>query len=189
MMADAMRWYTGADVGLYNMGGTRAEISRGEIRREDILRVFPFPNTVVEFEVRGETLISLASSYCAAGISGGRLSNGSQVRWKAYYRVATSNYNLYQILLLNISVRNIVQIDTLYSEVFIQYLRENYQDRAVYGYRELRTQTPTPGRTVEKREGVDWRVKVLAAILIAGILVLAYLAARRRARGQARGEC
>ncbi len=97
LMADAMRWYTGADLGFYNMGGTRAAIGEGEIDMEDVLRVFPFPNTVVLVKLRGEALKRLLSRYCFSGVKGGMLTNGSLIIDGKSYMVATCDYLLYRL--------------------------------------------------------------------------------------------
>ncbi|MFQ6038731.1 MAG: bifunctional metallophosphatase/5'-nucleotidase, partial [Candidatus Aminicenantales bacterium] len=58
-ITDAMRWRTGADVGLQNTGGIRDDIHAGPISREDIFRVSPFRNTVVVFSLSGQQIKDL----------------------------------------------------------------------------------------------------------------------------------
>jgi 5'-nucleotidase/UDP-sugar diphosphatase len=53
-ITDVMRWKTGAQIGLQNSGGIRANISAGPITKADIFKVSPFHNTLVVFKLRGQ---------------------------------------------------------------------------------------------------------------------------------------
>jgi 5'-nucleotidase len=55
-MADLMRARTGADVGIHNRGGTRAEIEAGPVTRRAVFEVWPFDNNVVTVSMTGEQL-------------------------------------------------------------------------------------------------------------------------------------
>lgn len=57
--ADAFRVVTGADVGVINGGGIRADMAAGDVTFNDILSVFPFNNTVCVAEVTGQQLVDL----------------------------------------------------------------------------------------------------------------------------------
>jgi len=57
--ADAFRAVTGADIGVINGGGIRADLAAGEVTFNDILSVFPFNNTVVMAEVTGQQIHDL----------------------------------------------------------------------------------------------------------------------------------
>ncbi len=57
--ADAFRVVTGADVGVINGGGIRADMAAGDVTFNDILSVFPFNNTVCVAEVTGQQLLDL----------------------------------------------------------------------------------------------------------------------------------
>lgn len=57
--ADVVRTATGADVGLYNHGGLRADLQAGPLTVRDLYQVFPFGNEVVSFELRGDELAGL----------------------------------------------------------------------------------------------------------------------------------
>ena len=59
MVADSMRWKTGADIALMNGGGVRASIQPGPISYRDILTVMPFGNTLYVMEVTGEEIQKL----------------------------------------------------------------------------------------------------------------------------------
>ena len=50
----------GADVGVYNAGGLRADLVAGDVTRADLYQVFPFGNEVVTVQVTGGELIGLA---------------------------------------------------------------------------------------------------------------------------------
>ena len=57
--ADAFRFVTGADIGVINGGGIRADMTAGDITFNDILSVFPFNNTVCMVEVTGQQILDL----------------------------------------------------------------------------------------------------------------------------------
>jgi len=57
--ADAYRVVLGADIGLQNGGGIRADMAAGEITFNDILSVFPFNNTVCVVEATGQQIINM----------------------------------------------------------------------------------------------------------------------------------
>lgn len=57
LCADAYRWYTGADIGITNGGGIRANIGKGDITYGDIIDVFPYGNMVSVIEVSGQQLL------------------------------------------------------------------------------------------------------------------------------------
>ncbi|NWF70848.1 MAG: 5'-nucleotidase C-terminal domain-containing protein [Chloroflexi bacterium] len=58
LITDAMRVYTGAQIGLHNGGGIRASIEAGDITVADVLNVLPFSNTVVTFELSGIDIVA-----------------------------------------------------------------------------------------------------------------------------------
>jgi len=51
LIADAMRWATGADMTLLNSGGIRCHFHAGDITIGDVIRVLAFPNYVVVKEI------------------------------------------------------------------------------------------------------------------------------------------
>lgn len=55
-ITDVMRWKTGAQIGLHNTGGIRANIKAGPITKADIFDVSPFHNTLVVFRLTGQKL-------------------------------------------------------------------------------------------------------------------------------------
>lgn len=58
LVIDAMREYTGADVGITNGGGIREAVEAGPITLEDVLTLLPFENTVVTIEMTGAEIIA-----------------------------------------------------------------------------------------------------------------------------------
>jgi 5'-nucleotidase / UDP-sugar diphosphatase len=56
---DQLRTFANADVGLFNGGGLRADLPAGPITLGDVEKVFPFPNAVAVFDMRGEDLHKL----------------------------------------------------------------------------------------------------------------------------------
>ena len=68
--ADAFRWKTGADIAVMNGGGLRADLPAGDVRRIDVMSIFPFNNTVQVAEIKGRTVREMlehsVSAYPAA---------------------------------------------------------------------------------------------------------------------------
>ena len=56
LCADAYRIQTGADIGMQNGGGIRADIAAGDITYEDTLSVFPYGNMICVAEVTGQQI-------------------------------------------------------------------------------------------------------------------------------------
>jgi 5'-nucleotidase len=56
LIADALRAETGAQIGLMNGGGVRADIEEGEITLGEVLTVHPFGNTVSTFSASGAVI-------------------------------------------------------------------------------------------------------------------------------------
>ncbi|MDX1661675.1 MAG: 5'-nucleotidase C-terminal domain-containing protein, partial [Gemmatimonadota bacterium] len=56
LIADAMRTQTGAQVAVMNAGGIRAPLRAGPITFDDVFRVQPFQNLLIEAELTGEQL-------------------------------------------------------------------------------------------------------------------------------------
>ena len=57
LCADAYREQGQADIGLANGGSIRSGISRGDITYEDVLKVFPFSNSMCVLEVSGQQML------------------------------------------------------------------------------------------------------------------------------------
>lgn len=55
--ADAYRWASGADIGIVNGGGIRADLPSGNITYADILNVFPYGNTLSMTEATGQQIV------------------------------------------------------------------------------------------------------------------------------------
>ena len=67
LCTDAMRIYTGADIGIMNGGGIRANINKGQITYGDLLAVFPWSNSVCMVEATGQQILD-ALEWGARGI-------------------------------------------------------------------------------------------------------------------------
>ncbi len=115
-ITDVLRESTGADIGLYNSGGLRADLRHGSLTLRSIYEVFPFGNAVVTFTITGEQLVRvlLANAAVQAGHEGGMISmsgvsgswhrvlgapelrdlevNGEPLAIDATYVVATNSY-------------------------------------------------------------------------------------------------
>jgi 2',3'-cyclic-nucleotide 2'-phosphodiesterase (5'-nucleotidase family) len=110
LIADAMRALAGADVGLHNPGGVRADLPRGTVSYADVYRVMPFNNAVVRLTLTGRQLRELAEragaryyysnlriDYGTAGSRGGpvrsmRFADGTPFEDDRSYSLATSDY-------------------------------------------------------------------------------------------------
>ncbi len=67
LAADAYRVYCGADIGIMNGGGIRANINKGTLTYGDILKVFPWNNAVCMLEVTGQQILD-ALEWGARGV-------------------------------------------------------------------------------------------------------------------------
>ena len=59
LVSDAMRWKTGAQIGLENAGGIRDDLPAGMVTRADVISVVPFYNTVVTGDLTGAQIRKL----------------------------------------------------------------------------------------------------------------------------------
>jgi len=55
--ADAYRYISGADIAFVNGGGIRADIRKGDITREDILKIHPFGNMLCVCKATGQEIL------------------------------------------------------------------------------------------------------------------------------------
>ena len=115
LLSDVMVWASKhydeqPALGIYNMGGIRADLTKGNVTYGDVLDVAPFENKIAFTTLTGETLMKLfrqiakrggegVSSGCQLVISrdGELLSarlNGKEIDPKADYRIATIDYLL-----------------------------------------------------------------------------------------------
>lgn len=113
LLADIMVW-AGKDydespmMGVYNMGGIRASMSKGNVTFGDVLDVAPFENKICFLTLSGESLIHLFENIAAVGGEGvsrevrlvitkdkklkSATLNGKAIDPKASYRIATIDY-------------------------------------------------------------------------------------------------
>ncbi|NUN70096.1 MAG: bifunctional metallophosphatase/5'-nucleotidase [Bacteroidetes bacterium] len=111
-IADALRTYAKADVGVQNSGGIRKEMLAGPIAVRDLWEISPFGNTLVTFTVTGAVLRSMVQhqltindDFCQVSgmkivyrtVNGARLLhnlkvNNQLVKDEAVYTIATNNY-------------------------------------------------------------------------------------------------
>ena len=59
LLTDAGRRITGADIGLFNLGGFRTEWYPGQLNEIDLFLMFPFNNTFVSVEMSGREVIRM----------------------------------------------------------------------------------------------------------------------------------
>lgn len=118
LLADILVWaakdYNEQPVlGIYNMGGIRADLTKGEVTYGDVLDVAPFENKICFVTLNGEQMITLFQQMAKRGGEGvscgvelvieGPENNtkmksirlhGKEIDPKAEYRIATINYLL-----------------------------------------------------------------------------------------------
>lgn len=74
LITDAMRAKAESDIALYNPGGVRSEIYKGDIKAEDVFTVLPFDNWLVTVTMKGKDVMGLlehgAASFGSAQVSG-----------------------------------------------------------------------------------------------------------------------
>lgn len=113
LLADILIWASSAYnekpvFAVYNMGGIRAALTKGEVTYGDVLAVAPFENKIAFTTLTGEKLMMLFTQIAAKGGEGvsrgtelvisrdGKLISarlhGKQIDPKAEYRVATIDY-------------------------------------------------------------------------------------------------
>ena len=97
-------------LGIYNMGGIRADLVKGDVTYEDVLSIAPFENKICFVTLTGEQLMQLFTQIAARGGEGvskgaelvitkdnrlvsARL-HGKEINPQAKYRVTTINYLL-----------------------------------------------------------------------------------------------
>lgn len=96
------------DFGVYNVGGIRAALSKGDVTYGDVLDVAPFENKICFLTLTGEKVVELFSQVCRRGGEGvskgvnivmsedGRLLSatlhGKPIEPQAAYRVVTIDY-------------------------------------------------------------------------------------------------
>lgn len=163
LSADVMRQQAGADVGIQNAGGLRADLPEGNVTKGNVLDAFPFVNSLVTLELTGRQIreiveqgltlergmvqvSGLRAVYDLKRPAGKRLVSldigGHPADDTKAYRVATNSFlaqggDLYQTFL-----RGKVTADSgvLLSELLLDYIRKN-----------RRIAPPPPGRLVPVR--------------------------------------
>lgn len=150
LVTDAMRQHLKADFSFTNYGGIRADLKVGPITREDVFKVLPFGNQLVEFRAEGRFLkkiieekirgnrrgmaISGAKIVFSKNLPDGQrvvsfLINGQPLQPDKIYRVVTSDYLMEGNSGLSI-LKNIPQELTAYTgvlmrEALIEYIKSN----------------------------------------------------------------
>jgi len=113
LLADIMVWAgkdygEKPDMGVYNMGGIRASLSKGDVTFGDVLDVAPFENKICFLTLSGESLTHLFENIAAVGGEGVSREvrmviskdrklksvtlSGKEIDPKASYRIATIDY-------------------------------------------------------------------------------------------------
>lgn len=115
LLADILVWTAKdyqeqPDLGIYNMGGVRADLPKGEVTYGDVLDVAPFENKISFITLRGDVLLELFGQMAAVGGEGvshsvrmvisedGKLLsatvNGEPIDPARNYRITTIDYLL-----------------------------------------------------------------------------------------------
>lgn len=141
-LTDAIRTYTGADIGIQNNGGIRKGLSKGPIRIRDIWEITPFGNNIVTFTVTGKEICNMLDVQVKQGISlqfSGvsfiadtaankakkvRVNGKRVIPWKKY-TLATNNYVGEQIeKYLGLSPRQIHDTGIIDRDLFIKAVKD-----------------------------------------------------------------
>ena len=150
LVTDAMRMRVKADFSFTNYGGIRADIKVGSITREDIFRVLPFGNQVVEFQVNGAYLKSIIEEKIKGNrrgmaISGGMITynntlpdgervtefliGGEPLQADRIYRIATTDYlmegNSGLSMLQDIPRKSVAFTGILFRDAVIEYVQQH----------------------------------------------------------------
>lgn len=115
LLADIMVWggkfyQEKPDLGVYNMGGVRADLPKGDVTYGDVLDIAPFENKIAFVTMTGDALLELFRQHAMTGGEGvshgvelvitsdGRLVsaklNGEPISPQRKYRIATIDYLL-----------------------------------------------------------------------------------------------
>jgi 5'-nucleotidase len=144
LTGDALVWMaeefygTKADLGLYNSGGIRAEISAGDLTVGDVYSVYPFDNVLSIAKLKGKDLKKLFEYIASSGglpisksvkmvISGNKVKsvtlNGKVIDDNQTYTIATIDYlmNLGRYGLENATERN--DASEIIRDYFVAYFR------------------------------------------------------------------
>lgn len=113
LLADIMVWasdiyHEHPDFGVYNMGGVRADLPKGDVTYGDVLDIAPFENKIAFVTLTGEEVLELFSQFASTGGEGvshgvklvitqdGKLVSaslkGEPIDPKRDYRIATIDY-------------------------------------------------------------------------------------------------
>jgi len=150
LVTDAMRIQAQADFSFTNYGGVRADLKVGPITREDIFKVLPFGNQIVEFQADGKFLKKIIEDKIRGNqrglaISGGKivynntrpdgdkitefLIDGKPLEADKMYRIATTDYlmegNSGLSILKEIPVEKVAYTGTLLRDAVIKYIEDN----------------------------------------------------------------
>ena len=150
LVTDAMRMRVKADFSFTNYGGIRADIKVGSITREEIFRVLPFGNQIVEFQVTGNYLKSIIEEKIKGNrrgmaISGGMITynntlpdgeritefliGGEPLQADQVYRIATTDYlmegNSGLYMLQDIPRESVAFTGILLRDAVIEYVQKN----------------------------------------------------------------
>ncbi len=150
LVTDAMRERLNADFAFTNFGGIRADLKIGPITKQDIFKVLPFGNQLVEFKASGRFLKQileekLKGNRRGLAISGGKivynrqlpdghrivqfLINGKPLQADKMYRVVTTDYlmegNSGLQILTTIPQEKVAYTGILVREAVIEYVKKH----------------------------------------------------------------
>ncbi len=96
LLADILMWAAKdyqetPDFGVYNMGGVRADLPKGDVTYGDVLDVAPFENKIAFTTLSGETVMELFSQIASTGGEG--LSKGVKLVITKDYKLKSATLN------------------------------------------------------------------------------------------------
>ncbi|MGE5674449.1 MAG: 5'-nucleotidase C-terminal domain-containing protein [Mycobacterium leprae] len=62
LIADSLRWYMDADMGVWNNGGIRADLPKGDITYNSVYKVLPFGNIPWKVQLTGAQMVQLLAN-------------------------------------------------------------------------------------------------------------------------------
>jgi len=172
---DAIREHSGADFAFLNLGGVRADISKGPVTYRDVFEVLPFESRIVTMEISGATLKKILEVRVSGTRHGLRISGGKVVNNRNYpnferitkikidgekwhpdsiYTVATTDYlmqgNAGLTLLTDIPENQISYKMTLARDALANYFRNHEAVTAEIDDRWKRDDTSEHSSIIEK---------------------------------------
>lgn len=110
-VAKALKEYAGADLGMVNIGGIRADLTPGPVTLADVFRVMPFDNYLVMTNIEGEKIIKWMSENKVI------IDKKMRLKKKEIYKVATMDFVAGIFRLTDVKNLNVLVQDVLVQDI------------------------------------------------------------------------